>query len=363
MPYNLAMSHLTILLPFGLPPPELARDLLRELKLPALATLMARSQKEHSRREFDDFARALPHEMWLSAQFSLPSFVPANPVPGQDVHNSPALAGAAMRALGLPAEPGVWFMLHPAHIHIARDHLVLTDIRQIGLSEADSRELFDAAMPLFAEVGHSLVYGNANTWFMRADDWQGLLTSTPDATCGHNIDIWMPQGDGAQAWRKLQNEVQMLWFAHPLNERREMQGKQTVNSLWLWGGATATPSTASQHEVFNLPDGFTGLSQYAKASHANTSAADVIAAKPESGLLTLDSLIQPALTGEWSSWLEQLHFLESAWFAPLLQAMRQGQLDSLSLIITDSTHILELRTSRFSLKKFWRQPTLNRLLP
>ncbi len=363
MPYNLAMSHLTILLPFGLPPPELARDLLRELKLPALATLMARAKNEHSRREFDDFARALPHEMWLSSQFPLPPFSPASPEQGHDAHNSPALACAAMRAMGLPAEQGAWFMLHPAHIHIARDHLVLTDIRQIGLSESDSRELFDAATPLFAEVDRELVYGSASTWFMRADDWQGLLTSTPDAACGHNIDIWMPQGEGARAWRKLQNEVQMLWFAHPLNERRQMQGRQAVNSLWLWGGSPAAASSAGQREVFNLPDGFNGLGQYAKAARTNAGAADVIAAKPEKGLLTLDPLIQPALTGEWSSWLEQLKAMESAWFAPLLQAMQQGRLDSLSLVITDSSHVLELSTSRFALKKFWLKPTLDRLLP
>lgn len=363
MPYNRAMSHLTTLLPFGLPPPELARDLLRELKLPAFATLMARAKKEHSRQEFDDFARALPHEMWLSSQFSLPSFAPVSAEPRQDAHNSPALASAAMRALGLGVDEGVWFMLHPAHIHVARDHLVLTDIRQIGLSESDARELFDAAAPLFAEVGRPLLYGNANTWFMRADDWQGLLTSTPDATCGHNIDIWMPQGDGAQAWRKLQNEVQMLWFAHPLNERRERQGKQSVNSLWLWGGAAATAPAVGQYEVFNLPDGFIGLGQYAKAAHANASVAGIIAAKPGRGLLILDQLIQPALTGEWSSWLQELQTLESTCFAPVLQAMQQGQLDSLSLIITDSTHVLELAASRLSLKKFWLKPALTRLLP
>ncbi|AMO96484.1 hypothetical protein CFter6_3864 [Collimonas fungivorans] len=361
MPYNRAMSHLDILLPFGLPPPELARDLLRELKLPALATLMARAKNRPQRQLFDDFARALPHEMWLASQFSLPAFEPVTP--GQDKHNSPALACAAMRAMGLSVEAGAWFMLHPAHIHIARDHLVLTDIRQIGLSDAESRELFDAALPLFAEAGRELVYGDANTWFLRADDWQGLLSSTPDATCGHNIDIWMPKGSGDQAWRKLQNEVQMLWFAHPLNERREMQGRQTVNSLWLWGGATAQPSAPGQREVFNLPDGFAGLGQYAKAAHAGVGISEVIAARPGHGLLTLSQLIQPALTGEWSDWLQQLQTLESTWFAPLLQAMQQRRLDSLSLIVTDSSHTLEMSTTRLSLKKFWLKPALTGLLP
>jgi len=361
MPYNRAMSHLDILLPFGLPPPELARDLLRDLKLPALATLMTRAKTAPRRQLFDDFARALPHEMWLASQFSLPGFGPA--ATAADHQNSPALACAAMHAMGLGVSEGAWFMLHPAHIHIARDHLVLTDIRQIGLSDAESRELFDAALPLFAEAGRELVYGDAGTWFLRADDWQGLLSSTPDATCGHNIDIWMPKGSGDQAWRKLQNEVQMLWFAHPLNEGREMQGRQTVNSLWLWGGAVAQPPAPGQREVFNLPDGFAGLGQYAKAAHAGVGVSEVIAARPEHGLLTLSQLIQPALTGEWSDWLQQLQTLESTCFAPLLQAMQQRRLDSLSLVVTDSGHTLEMSTTRLSLKKFWLKPTLTGLLP
>lgn len=366
MPYNRGMSHLDILLPFGLPPPELARDLLRELKLPALATLMTRVKSGHHRRRFDDFARALPHEAWLASQFKLPTFGTGSGSDAEHHQNSPALACATMRALGLTVDDGVWFLLHPSHIHIARDHLVLTDIRQINLSEADSRSLFDAAEPLFAEVGKSLRYANANTWFVRADDWQGLLTATPDATCGHNIDIWMPQGDAAAAWRKVQNEVQMIWFAHPLNEQRALQGLQAVNSLWLWGGATALPApTASdaRRDVFNLPDGFAGLGQYAKTAYVNASAADIITTKPEHALLTLDQLIEPTLTGEWSAWLQRLQGLEDEFFAPLLQAMQRGRLDSLSLHITDNTHLLEASASRFSIKKFWLKPSLTGLLP
>jgi hypothetical protein len=161
----------------------------------------------------------------------------------------------------------------------------------------------------------------------------------------------------------LQNEVQMLWFAHPLNEGREMQGRQTVNSLWLWGGAVALPPTPGQREVFNLPDGFAGLSQYAKAAHVGVGMSEVIGARPGHGLLTLSQLIQPALTGEWSDWLQQLQALESACFAPLLQAMQQSRLDSLSLVVTDNGHTLELSTTRLSLKKFWLKPTLTGLLP
>jgi hypothetical protein len=82
------MSHLDILLPFGLPPAEMAADLLRELKTPALATLTART-KSCSQHAFDGFSRALPHEAWLAQQFGLAQKIPAD--------SSPPIATALMK--------------------------------------------------------------------------------------------------------------------------------------------------------------------------------------------------------------------------------------------------------------------------
>jgi len=355
MPYNSGMNHLDILLPFGLPPAELARDILRELNLPALATLTARARggsKQHT--ILDEFARALPHEAWLSQRFGLSTADSRN--------SSPPVAIAAMRALGLTVEEGHWFILHPAHIHVARDHLVLTDVRQVILSETDSRTLFDDAKPLFDEVGRTILYGDANTWFMRADDWAPLHTSTPDAACGHNIDIWMPHGEGERAWRKLQNEVQMQWFENKLNEQRAAHGMQAVNSLWLWGGATVNPSRTSSNysHAFNLHGWSRAFGQLTanNAGVVNCSAEELIATTGERGVLLLDDLIAPALTGEWSEWIEQLQAMERNWFTPVLQAMQSGRMKQLTLTFTDNTRMAELITTPLSLKKFWVKPSL-----
>src|SRR5947209_13370435 len=138
LPYNPGMTQLDLLLPFGLPPQEMARDLLRELKTPALAMLLARAHRTEN-QAFDGFARALPHELWLAQQFGLSSPV------GTD--SSPALTASVMQRFGMTAENGTWFIVQPVHLHIARDHLVLTDPRQLRLSEQDARNLFDIVKP------------------------------------------------------------------------------------------------------------------------------------------------------------------------------------------------------------------------
>ncbi|MDP5007671.1 MAG: hypothetical protein NWQ13_01380, partial [Glaciimonas sp.] len=184
------MKKLTVLLPLSLPSPELARDLLRDLSLPMLATLASRAKSGQQSSQlsalfdttFDEYARALPHEMWLAQQFGIDATVAS--ASNSTTNSSPAIAHTAMRSFDLPTDSGHWFVLHPAHIHIARDHLVLTDIRQVQLSDADARSLFDTAKTLFDEGGKTLLYGDAQTWFMRADDWSDLQTSTPDAACG-----------------------------------------------------------------------------------------------------------------------------------------------------------------------------------
>jgi hypothetical protein len=350
------MRHIDFLLPFGLPPAEMAADLLKAIEIPILAILLAQA-KPRAAMEFDGFSRSLPHEAWLAGQFGLTSRLAAS--------GSPPVATAAMQACGLKPDAGVWFMLHPVHIHIARDHLVLTDMRQLSVSEQESRILFDIAKPLFDEAGKNLVYGDPYTWFVRADDWNALQTSTPDAACGHNIDIWMPKGDGERAWRKLQNEVQMHWHAHAVNAEREMRGAKPVNSLWLWGGTpVAMEITATSYsEVFNLPGWMRAFGQFGPRPLAVESPAGLIEAQAERGLAVFDTLIGPALAGDWSEWLDRFHGLETDWFGAMADALKAGKIDHIGLIFTHNTGLLEFTVKRHSLRKFWVKPSLARLAP
>jgi len=348
------MSDLDILLPFGLPPPELAPDLIRQLKTPALATLLGRARRVPQAPEwqrFDGFASALPHEAWLARQFGLAARLACS--------GSPPVAQAAMAMFDLEPDNGTWFLLQPIHIHVARDHLVLTDQRQLPISGQEARALFALAEPLFTEAGMALRYGDAHTWFLRADGWGDLRTSTPDAACGHNIDIWMPRGAGERDWRKLQNEVQMHWHDHAVNQEREMRGQKPVNSLWLWGGTpSAMPPAQSRYTAaFNLPHWMGALGQSRDAT-----AAQLLAAAPQQGLLVLDALLEAALAGDWGRWLEQMQKLESNWFAPLLAALKAGEIGSIALILSHNKELRSYRSSRMALRQFWLQPSLSKLL-
>lgn len=346
------MTQLDLLFPFALPPQELARDLLRELKAPSLALLLARAQSVAATSN-DEFSRALPHERWLAQRLGLSA--------AQD-NSSPPLAAGMLRAAGIDAPDGFWFLLQPANFHIARDHLVLTDLRQLALSEQEARTLFDSAAPLLAEAGKTLHYVNAAAWLLRADDWQALQTSTPDAACGHNIDIWMPHGAQARNWRRLQNEVQMHWHAHPLNEAREMRGLKPVNTIWLWGGAAANThdDQAKFDNTYTSGDPHAPFAATTGAMHADSLEA-ITASQGAHALLLLDDLLAPALAGDWAEWLVHFQAADERWFSPLLEAIRAGRVGHLSMTFSHGTATTSYRIGKSALRKFWRAPSLSRL--
>jgi len=332
------MPHRTLVIPFALTPTEHAKDLLGALQAPALAQLMSRASLL-SLDTFEPFAPLLPHEQWLI-------------VSRQD--NSPAIAHTLMQQLDMTTEPGYWFVLEPSHFHVARDHLVLTDRRQLSLDDVTSRTLFDAAHPLFEELGYTLHYGDARHWFLHADAWSELRTCTPDAACGHNIDVWLPRGPGERDWRRLHNEVQMLWHTHAINDARELRGERRINALWLWGGSAGLSVQAAQPRA--QP---TGLHELTRCCLGQSSAHIT----NDSELRLLDALIEPALAGDWSGWLAAMAELDASQFTPLLTQLKHGAIDGITLVLTDSTRVVEWQLRRSSMRKFWIRASLARLAP
>lgn len=324
------MASTTVVLPFALPPADLAPELSRNLQAPSLAALISRNNllKKHV---IDDDSRVLPHEAWLARERG-------------------GLANAVMHGLGLAPKEGYWFIVHPVHIQLARNHLVLADSRRLRLAEADARVLFDLAKPYFDD----LVWGDAETWFMRADGWHGLDTASPDGAMGSNLADWMPVGPTALAFKKLQNEIQMLWHEHPVNEARQQRGLAPVNSFWMWGGASAGPAAGR-------PTQDLAVAAAAPSWLAALATPGAKAAPGQGGTVVLPQLIPMGAGNDWGAWLGAMQQLEHEWFAPLLAALRDGRTTDLTLILSSREGWTEIRTSKPAQRKFWRAQNLKNL--
>ncbi len=345
MAYNHGMSQITLVLPSALPVPEFAPDLVRALQAPALAALLSRTRAQR-RLPADESVRALPHETWLARALGL------------DGAGQPAFAGAAMRAYGLNMDSGTWFIVNPVHIEIARTHLMMGDPRMLGLGEADSRALFDAAKPYVEEAGHALLYGDAQTWFLRADDWAGLDTATPDAALGMDLTDWMPLGERAAAFRRLQNEIQILWHTHPVNAAREARRMPAVNAFWPWGAAAAgTPPARTKLASFDTAAWLARLADNAPADLGR-----FVPSLDGDTVLVCGSVAPYAAAADWGGWVAAMGQLEAGLFAPILESLKNGRIREVKLVLSHRDAVLEATTNAMAQRKFWRRITLESLL-
>lgn len=218
--------------------------------LPHFSHLLGRL-REAERLEGDEYALSMPHERVLAASMGWPT---------QDGLMPWAAWWAAQDGIALhsapnsdQSEPQPWGLLSPGHWLMGRDHLTLLDPATLGLSEAESLTLFEAIRPLFTEDGWTLSWGTPQRWYATHPSLAGLPTASLDRVIGRNPDLWLTEHPQARMVRRLQSEVQMLLYQHPVNDAREAAGLATVNSFWL-SGCGAVPARTALPDHIQLMD-------------------------------------------------------------------------------------------------------------
>ncbi|ARP86332.1 hypothetical protein [Bordetella genomosp. 9] len=218
-----------IVLPGALPPSApIAEELAK--RLPAAApTLYAWMRQSPGRQiPFDPYEHGCtPFEAWQLEQAGF------RPAPGQ-----PMGAGLGPLRAGATAARGekVW-VADLTHIALGTDRASLVPADALALTDAEGASLFDAAQPLFADTPFSAEAIAPFRWRVRLPATLNLPTASPGAVAGHALDAWWTQDAAARPWRRLVNEIQMVWHEHPVNEARVARNQLPVNGVWLYGGA------------------------------------------------------------------------------------------------------------------------------
>ena len=225
-----------LLIPFAAPLSEAGRQALAGLRGPNLQALLAGRVGE--RDDGDELSLSPPHDRALARAWGWA---------GGDGQ----LPFAARQALvdGLEPDDLAWGLLTPVHWHVGTDQVSLTDPETLLLDEAGSRAFFDAVAGLFTSEGFLVHWGAPTRWYLAHECLAELPTASLDRVIGRNVDRWLPAGPQARLLRRLQNEVQMQLYTHPLNAEREATGQPTVNSFWLSGCGLAQPVNALTADV------------------------------------------------------------------------------------------------------------------
>lgn len=161
----------------------------------------------------------------------------------------PSSGLAALRMWGQTGDrPTVWIAAaDPVYLEPRLDHLCLHAQDTASVPPADLRPLVDHVE---STLGESEDVGFARLGpcvYLRAS--QPIATSDVPPYVVHQDmpNEYMPSGDEADGYRKLVSEVEMSLHGHEINQRREMEGQQPINSLWLWGGGYAPEQVTVPH--------------------------------------------------------------------------------------------------------------------
>jgi hypothetical protein len=213
------------------------------------------------------------------------------------------LPWAALQAhgLGLPmAKPGEgWAWLTPCHWQVNTDHVRMADPADCEISPEESHTVMESLRAFLVEDGITLHGLQASgNWLALGAALCDLPTASLARASGGAVDHWMPRQAQAQSLRRLQNEMQMLLYTHPVNDARAARGLLPINSFWVSGTGT-------------LPDGYTSA-----ASHTST---------------VLDALREPGLRDDAAAWAQAWQALDAGVIQTLLQQARQGEPVELTL--------------------------------
>ncbi len=149
-----------------------------------------------------------------------------------------------------PPDQGGWAWITPCHWSIQTDHVRMDDPLALALTPHDAESLFRDIHPYFAEDGISLYpsqpgLGHSH-WLAYGAVFAKLPTASLDRVAGEVVDPWLPRQPQAQSLRRLQNEMQMLLYTHPVNDARARFHLPAVNAFWVSGtGALAAKPAAA----------------------------------------------------------------------------------------------------------------------
>jgi hypothetical protein len=148
---------------------------------------------------------------------------------------------AALRMWGQTGDrPTVWIAAaDPVYLEPRLDHLCLHALRGTGIPSSDLRPLFDHLQQTLADdQGYGFARLGSNG-YLRAS--QRISTSRVPSYVvdGREPGTFLPSGEHTALHRNIVSEIEMALHDHEVNLRRIEEGRQPVNSLWLWGGGTA----------------------------------------------------------------------------------------------------------------------------
>ena len=222
-----------LLIPGALPPSNIAKDLIAQVeqhcpalveRLKALVATVQELKPEHT--------GCTPFEAVKLQQLGY------TPPEGANLGTGLASLHAGVKN----TSETVW-LAELSAITVGREGATIAHPASFEVTNDEADALYDAVSGLWADRAISALPINARQWRIWLDPSASTRSLTPAAMAEMRLSDWWPQEDSLREWRRLLNEIQMVWHEHPVNLARAERGEVPINSLWLFGGAQGWSAT------------------------------------------------------------------------------------------------------------------------
>jgi hypothetical protein len=309
-------------------PAEFAGEVCAGLHLPALEKILSRGKCEIN--------QIVAFEDTLCELFSMRS----------------ELTVAQLSAAYDGLSEGCWLRADPVHLRLQREQVVL--LPEVRLSAAEAQALCASLNEHFAGDGLTFFAPDPQRWYVRVDQTPDMSTVPMSLAAGRNIHGNLPTGPESGRWHQLFNEVQMLLFAHPLNQARESRGELPVNSVWFWGNGAVSPVPGNTYDTVSSDEVLVQmLAQETGASFLDWQAD--WHGKEGAQLLVWSGLHSALQRGDLHAWREALQYFENHYAQPLWHALCSGKINRLQLDAPGGDRIRQFSLTSNSRWAFWRR--------
>ena len=144
-------------------------------------------------------------------------------------------AGPWPMAAHRSGQAGAQAWITPCHWQIGMDQVVMLPPTLLQLQDDESQQLMQAMQPWLAEDGLQLRWHDALHWQVHGPMLAQVRCASLARVSGANIRPWLTDGSLPGPLRRLQSEMQMLLYQHPVNDARLARGQLPINSFWLHG--------------------------------------------------------------------------------------------------------------------------------
>ena len=251
----------------------------------------------------------------------------------------------------------MWMFIEPVYLKPTSNGLVLYDSYQMALNRHDILTVASLVNDLFSEYSYEIELPDNERWYLKLPGRPNIKTYDIYQVAGNDIANFLPSGKDEQHWIQLFNEIQMRLFDSTINKQREQKGELPINSLWFWGAGELPRSLVRKWSVVfsdeSMVESMCMLSSTECLNLTEFSKKHDIRDDSEV-LIILPDALQSMQYDEPAGWLETIIKIDSDWLQPLMNQLKQGTINHLT-VITDRYQI-ELEY-RFWLKLWhWQRP-------